>query len=132
MSKESLRKSVELAGGQAHLARGIRARIPGSKIGQGHVSGWLNQVRIEVPPAEVVIPIAQFLDYRMTPHELRPDLYPNPNDALPANFRQVGQPLANDQIIATAPQGNTGVKSVTNAGGIAPVERRQGERREGV
>ena len=58
MSKESLQKAVDLAGGQAHLGRGIRERIEGSKIGQVHVWGWLNSVKIEVPPAEVVLPIA--------------------------------------------------------------------------
>lgn len=83
MSRESLQKAVELAGTQKALADGIRARIPGSKIGQGHVGGWLNSVKIEVPPADVVLAIADFLEYRMTPHDLRPDLYPNPGDALP-------------------------------------------------
>lgn len=61
--------------------------MPGSKIGQVHVWGWLNTVKIEVPPADVVLAISDFLEYRMTPHDLRPDLYPNPGDALPANFR---------------------------------------------
>lgn len=86
MSKQSLLKAVELAGSQVNLARGIRERIPDSKIGQVHVWGWLNQVKIEVPPADVVIPIAAFLDYRLTPHDLRPDLYPNPTDAVPENI----------------------------------------------
>jgi hypothetical protein len=31
----------------------------------------------------VVLSIADYLGYRMTPHQLRPDLYPNPTDALP-------------------------------------------------
>lgn len=83
MSKETLQKAVDLAGGQAHLARGIRERIEGSKVGQVHVWGWLNSVKIEVPPAEVVLAIADFLEYRIAPHDLRPDLYPNPCDALP-------------------------------------------------
>lgn len=88
MSKQSLLKAVELAGSQVNLARGIRERIPGSKIGQVHVWGWLNQVKIEVPPADVVLPIAAFLDYRMTPHDLRPDLYPNPTDAVPGHIAE--------------------------------------------
>lgn len=72
-----------MAGGQAHLARRIRERIPGSKVGQVHVWGWLNSVKIEVPPADVVIPIAESLGWQITPHQLRPDLYPNPTDAMP-------------------------------------------------
>ncbi len=83
MSKETLVQAIEMAGGQAHLARGIRKRIPDSKIGQVHVWGWLNSVQMEVPPPETVIPICDFLGWRMTPHRLRPDLYPNPTDALP-------------------------------------------------
>lgn len=89
MSKASLQKAVELSGGQAHLARGIREYLPDSKIGQVHVWGWLNAVKIEVPPADVVIPIARSLAWRMTPHELRPDLYPNPTDALPDGVRPI-------------------------------------------
>lgn len=85
---ESLQKAVDLAGGQAQLARGIRERIPGSKISQPHVYKWLNSPNPDqMPPADVVLPISVFLEYRMTPHDLRPDLYPNPGDALPANFR---------------------------------------------
>lgn len=76
-------KAVEMAGSQVNLARGIRDRVPGSKVGQVHVWGWLNQVKFEVPPADVVLPIADFLGYRLTPHMLRPDLYPNATDAVP-------------------------------------------------
>jgi hypothetical protein len=86
MSKETLIKAVQMAGGQAHLARMIRERIPGSKIGQVHVWGWLNDVKMPVPPAEAVIPIADALGYRLTPHLLRTDLYPAPTDALPPEF----------------------------------------------
>lgn len=65
------------------MARGIREHLADSKIGQVHVWGWLNTVKIEVPPAEVVLPIVKYLDYQITPHQLRPDLYPNPGDGLP-------------------------------------------------
>lgn len=84
MSRESLQRAVDLAGGQASLARRVRALVQGSKISQVHVWGWLNSVKCKVPPAEVVIPIAEALEYRITPHELRADLYPNPSDGLPA------------------------------------------------
>jgi hypothetical protein len=85
MSKQSLLKAVAMAGGQAQLAKGVREQMPGSKVGQVHVWGWLNSVKMEVPPADVVIPMAASLDWRISPHELRPDLYPNPTDALPAD-----------------------------------------------
>lgn len=85
MCKVSLEKAVQLAKGQTRLARGIRERIPGSKIGQVTVWGWLNSVGMEVPPAEAVIPICETIHWQMTPHELRPDLYPNRYDGIPPN-----------------------------------------------
>lgn len=85
MSRQSLSKAVSLAGGQAQLARLIKSVVPGTKIGQVHVWGWLNQAKMEVPPPEAVLPIAEALEWRITPHELREDLYPNPTDALPAH-----------------------------------------------
>lgn len=69
------------------MARGIRSRIAGSKIGQVHVWGWLNSVKMEVPPAEVVIAICETCDWKITPHQLRPDVYPNPSDGLPVPIR---------------------------------------------
>lgn len=98
MSKQSLLKAVELAGGQAPLARAIAAHIPGSKISQPLVWGWINAAKFEVPPPEMVIPIAEVLDYRMTPHDLRPDIYPNPHDALPDHI--AAQLLARQQEAA--------------------------------
>lgn len=87
MSRTALQKAVELAGSQALLAFGIRARVPDSKVQQAHISGWLNSVKMEVPPAEVVIAICETCDWKITPHELRCDIYPNRVDGLPANLR---------------------------------------------
>lgn len=83
MSTESLLKAVRIAGGQVHLARRIRAHRPGSKIGQVHIWGWLNVCKAPVPPAESVLAIAAAVDWEVTPHELRPDIYPNPTDGVP-------------------------------------------------
>ncbi|QIP56854.1 transcriptional regulator [Hafnia alvei] len=45
------------------------------------VSLWFNsQV-----PANRVIPLCGVLGWEVTPHQVRPDLYPNPTDGLPAN-----------------------------------------------
>lgn len=83
MSKETLQKAVAIAGGQVQLAAGIRERVQGSKIQQSHISGWLNSVKMEVPPAECVIAICETCDWNITPHELRPDVYPNATDGMP-------------------------------------------------
>jgi hypothetical protein len=88
MCKATLQKAVDLANGQTELARGIRVQIPGSKIGQVTVWGWLNGKRKDVPPADVVIPICAFLDWQITPHELRADIYPNPLDGMPTEQAQ--------------------------------------------
>ena len=49
---------------------------------QQNVSRWLNN-RI---PAERVIPFCDLLGWEVTPHELRPDLYPKPTDGLPTEI----------------------------------------------
>lgn len=69
---DALRRAVEIAGGQAALAR---------KIGktQAHVWNWLN--RDGRVPAEVVLSVERAVDGRVTRHELRPDLYPQSEPA---------------------------------------------------
>ncbi|MGL9720122.1 transcriptional regulator [Symbiopectobacterium sp.] len=44
------------------------------------VANWIinNQV-----PADRVLPLCLLGGWEVTPHELRPDLYPNPTDGLP-------------------------------------------------
>ncbi len=36
-------------------------------------------------PAERVLGLCDALDFSITPHQVRPDIYPNPGDALPVN-----------------------------------------------
>lgn len=54
------------------------ARAAGVKTHQ-NVQGW-DPSRI---PAEYVLPLAKASEWALTPHTLRPDLYPNPTDAMP-------------------------------------------------
>lgn len=69
----ALNKAISIAGSAKKLADEIGV----SKMA---ISIWRNRCRGEVPPKRV-------LDvYRVTgvtPHELRPDLYPNPSDGMP-------------------------------------------------
>ncbi|EEC7355198.1 transcriptional regulator [Escherichia coli] len=44
-----------------------------------------------IPPKQV-IPLCQLMQWGVTPHELRPDIYPNPTDGLPAEFQTSTQP----------------------------------------
>jgi len=94
MSKEVLQKAVQIAGGQVALAAGIRSEMPGLKVSQAHIWKWLNRVQAEVPPAEYVIAIAKTVDFEVTPHELRPDIYPHPRDGLPG---QLPEPLCEER-----------------------------------
>ncbi|WP_410960980.1 transcriptional regulator, partial [Salmonella sp. SAL4430] len=43
------------------------------------VSLWLNSEA----PAHRVIPICEALNWKVTPHQMRKDIYPNPTDGLP-------------------------------------------------
>lgn len=45
-------------------------------------------------PAERVIAIAEAADYAVTPHQLRPDIYPDPLDGLPPELREQPTPGA--------------------------------------
>lgn len=41
----------------------------------------------KVVPAERVLAVAEASEWQVTPHQLRPDLYPHPDDGLPEHFR---------------------------------------------
>ncbi|WP_233981700.1 transcriptional regulator [Pectobacterium versatile] len=57
---------------QAELGRRLNRRAQ-------TVNGWFkNKV-----PGELVVKVARAIGWKVTPHELRPDLYPNPTDGLP-------------------------------------------------
>lgn len=84
MENEHLVRAVKLCGGQVGLANAIRRVRPNTRVTQSHVWKWLNQVVGATPPAEWARTIAEAVEWQVTPHDLRPDLYPNPTDALPA------------------------------------------------
>lgn len=76
-----------MADGQVALANKIRGVLPTSKVTQAFVWKWLNSPSDNTPPSEWVIPICLALDWQITPHEMRSDIYPNPSDGLPANLQ---------------------------------------------
>lgn len=86
MSKIYLEKIVDLAGGQAALAKELET--PEKPIKQGHVWNWLN-VTIDGIPAEHVIKACEIVGFKVTPHQVRPDLYPHPHDGLPETMRSI-------------------------------------------
>jgi len=50
-------------------------------ISPAAVSKW------DAVPAERVLDVSEFTGWVFTPHELRPDIYPHPNDGLPGHMR---------------------------------------------
>ena len=55
---------------------------------QQSVSRWFNSKF----PVSRVIHLCQLMQWGVTPHELRPEIYPNPTDGLPAEFQTSTQP----------------------------------------
>lgn len=70
---DALRRAIEIAGSQANLARLI-----GKK--PGHVWAWLH--RDQRVPAEVCRAIERATDGRVKRHELRPDIFDAPGEAV--------------------------------------------------
>lgn len=72
MLETTQQKIIAVCGSQSELAR---------RLGKNSqtVSVWF---RTQVASAEV-INTSRALHWEVTPHELRPDLYPNPTDGLP-------------------------------------------------
>jgi DNA-binding transcriptional regulator YdaS (Cro superfamily) len=54
-------------------------------VSQTMVSSWY--FKIKRISSEKVIPVAKATHWQCTPHDLRPDLYPHPNDGLPDELR---------------------------------------------
>lgn len=71
-----LDRAIRLAGGQSSLAAALDPPARPQAIQQ-----WSRV------PAERVIQVARLTKFEVTPHELRPDIYPNPDDGLPDELR---------------------------------------------
>lgn len=82
---EALHEAIKLAGGtQGALAEAITQQTPEDPVGQSAISNWFQRGKV---PAERVLHVAIATEFRVTPHDIRPDLYPNPDDGLPAARR---------------------------------------------
>ncbi|EBD3218449.1 helix-turn-helix domain-containing protein [Salmonella enterica] len=57
---------------QAELGRRLNRRAQ-------TVNGWFKKK----VPGELVVRVSKAVHWQVTPHELRPDLYPNPTDGIP-------------------------------------------------
>jgi DNA-binding transcriptional regulator YdaS (Cro superfamily) len=73
MSDIHLQRAVRIAGGQSALARAC-----GKGCKQQHVWNWIH--RDHKVPAEFVLAIERATGGRVSRHQLRPDIYPLPEE----------------------------------------------------
>lgn len=66
-----LERAIDIAGGQAAMARKLTAA--GYRVRQAHIWKWLN--RAKKLPAEAVLPIEQVTEGAVSRHDLRPDIF---------------------------------------------------------
>jgi DNA-binding transcriptional regulator YdaS (Cro superfamily) len=79
MDYDALQAAIRICGGQGALARRLTPPAKAQAVQQ-----W-RQV-----PSDRVLAVARAVDFRVTPHQLRPDLYPHPEDGLPNALRVLG------------------------------------------
>lgn len=79
--KSPLQRAIALAGSPSRLAAMATEAGP-RKIERQHIGNWLQRNDGQVS-ADYVIQIAKAVGFEVTPHQLRPDLYPNETDGLP-------------------------------------------------
>lgn len=77
MIESSVAAAIDALGGPSAVARKRELRSPWS------VSKWIR----DGLPAEHVLWLARATEWKWTPHQLAPDLYPHPDDGLPADRR---------------------------------------------
>lgn len=70
------RELIKAAGGREAVCRIFG--ITGQAVGLWYASGV---------PGEKVLPLCAAVNFKITPHEVRPDIYPHPDDGLPAAMR---------------------------------------------
>lgn len=82
-----------MVGGQRALAARITAHVSREevRVKQQDVWRWLRRFDGRVP-AEFCIATASAALWRVTPHELRPDVYPHPDDGMPPDLRRLLRP----------------------------------------
>lgn len=74
MHKNITDKAVRCVGSISEVSRRFEFQSVQS------VANWIAKNRV---PSERVIQLCKWGQWTVTPHQLRPDIYPNPNDGLP-------------------------------------------------
>jgi DNA-binding transcriptional regulator YdaS (Cro superfamily) len=79
-AKDRLKRAIAEAGGPAAVGRLF-------KVSSQAVSQW------QMCAPERVIALAGATEWRVSPHDIRPDLYPDPQDGMPRGPAAVGEVL---------------------------------------
>lgn len=119
----------------ADNAGGVVALSTALGLSRGAVSQW------QVVPSDRVRAVCEATAWKVTPHQVRPDLYPNPNDALPSHiappappckcaseFGEFGEPRNGDRREGERRQQDGGVDC--DLGEPRDGDRRQDDRRD--
>jgi len=77
--KEATTRAIALGGGPSAVAREFQIRRPWA------VSKWVKAGKV---PADRVPDLVRLIDYKVTPHELLPEVYQYPDDGLPPEVRE--------------------------------------------
>lgn len=75
---KDLERAIDEVGGKSKLARAVG-------VTKQAISKWVRQRSI---PVERVISVSRATGWQVTPHQLRPDIYPNATDGLPSDDSQ--------------------------------------------
>lgn len=75
MDNNPLNRVIAILKTQSALADAVGVKQP-------NVWNWIHRDGGRVPP-EKVLAVSRAVKWVITPHQLRPDLYPNPSDGLP-------------------------------------------------
>lgn len=86
--KSPLEKIIDKCGSQTALAARVNQIDPDKKLTQSTVGAWINRYSHRVGDGYVLV-VSQAGEWEITPHQLRPDLYPHPQDGLPDHLREV-------------------------------------------
>lgn len=90
---EALQKIIDLFdGNKSAVAKKLAEDTGNEKLCAVHINNWMT--RDNKVPDLMAIPLARISGWQVTPHELRLDLYPHPEDGLPEELRAPREKVA--------------------------------------
>jgi hypothetical protein len=72
-----------------NIVLSIGASVVAEKMGENNAQTIYNWLQRESIPDGKVRLLCEAINFQITPHQLRPDMYPHPQDGLPENLRKL-------------------------------------------